>query len=151
MHYAAAVVMAGIYLYNLPLTIALIWRRGGFGIGVGAFGGRGAVRRAMGRVGKGGGFDVRKARWALRILAKMLRRMQLEHFSARLRVGTGDAAKTALLCGGISAAAHALRGAAESGRVDVRADFSGEAFEGEVRAVARLGLGRLVRSLAESI
>ena len=151
MHYAAAAVMAGIYLYNLPLMIALIWRRDGFGVGLGVFGGRGAVRRAVGRVGKGGGFDIGKARRALRVLAKMLARMRLEHFSARLRVGAGDAAQTALLCGGIAAAAHALRGAAESGKVDVRADFTGAALEGEVRAVARLELGRLVRSLAESI
>lgn len=153
MHYAAAAVMLGIYMYNLPLTLAVVWRRGGLGVGYGIFDVRGALRRAEGRTSKRskGGFSIKKLRRALRMLAALIRHMELERFTARLRIGTGDAARTALLCGAVSSAAYALRGAAKSGRVDVRPDFSGEALEGEVRAAAMLKLGRLLRALAESI
>ena len=150
MHIAAAVVMAGIYMYNLPLAVAIVWRPGKLGIGIGAFDTGGALSRALKQMAEEKKRKKPTIRRAVRLLAELIKRMDLRYFSARLLVGTDDAARTALLCGAVAALTHTLRGAAKAGKVDVRPDFSGEIFEGEVRAAAIIKLGRAVMAYAAS-
>jgi len=145
MHYAAAALMISIYMYNLPLMIAMVWRDGRFALGMGAFDWRYAANNAAKKLGrqryirkkkKGGASGIRHAVGLIKIAA-------IERFSARLLVGTGDAASAAVLCGALNALGGALRSTAKNGEVDIRPDFCGEDIRGEICVVASVKLGRL--------
>lgn len=154
MHYIAAAVMAGIYIFNVPVVFAFIWKKHVFAAAFGVFDERAALRRAERRLGarrkrrkkKPGNFS-RSVVTAVRLIKTARFRL----FTARLLIGTGDAAGTAQLCGAATALGNGLRLLAESGRVDIRPDFSGRTLEGEVKAVAvfRAGdiLGAAVRHM----
>ena len=152
MPYLAAAVMAGIYLYNLPVAIAFIWKKQRFAAGVGAFYGHAAMRRALKQI------DAAKVRKKVKfkrvkrvfsITVRLLKHIEMEYFSARLLVGAGDAAATAKLCGGLMALGNILRTAARSGQVDIRPDFSARTFEGEAAAVIILKAGDMARAAAK--
>ncbi len=168
MQYFAAAAMLGIYLYNMPLKFAFIWRAHRFGFGFGIFERRAALRRAEKRLGKstspkkrmklipgrkhaaqaGAKFTPGRLKFAAQALARLLSRLKVESFSARLLIGAGDAACTALVCGAVMSLGHALRGAADIGQVDIRPEFSGSCFEGEIRAVVALRAGDILSAAA---
>ena len=149
MPYVAAAVMLGIYMYNLPLAFAFVWKRRKFGVGVGVFEGRFAAERAEKKIAYPGKkpkkkMTSRRLKAAARGAVRLLTRGRLEHVTARLLIGTGDAARTAAVCGGAIALANALRLNASSGRVDIRPDFSGSALEGEIRITVTVTVGGLI-------
>ena len=148
MPYLAAALMIIIYMYNLPLTVALVWRDEGGAAGISVLDIRFALNSARKKIGKktGAGNKNKKKKPDTETAIRLFRRMRLEYFSARLAVGTGDAAQTALLCGALRALGGALAGAAEYGEADIRPDFSGKAFRGEVGAVFSLKLGKALVS-----
>lgn len=154
MQYFAAAVMLGIYLYNLPLKFAFVWRAHRFGFGFGIFEIRAALRQAEKRLGeayspkKSVKLTPRRLKYAAQTGTRLLARLKIESFSARLLIGAGDAARTALLCGAVMSLGHALRGAADNGNVDVRPDFSGSCFEGEIRGIVALRAGDMFSAAA---
>ena len=154
MQYFAAAAMLGIYLYNLPLKFAFVWRAHRFGFGFGIFERRAALRRAEKRLGeskppkKRMKFTPGRLKFAAQTGARLLARLKVESFSARLLIGAGDAARTALLCGAVMGVGHALRGAADTGRVDIRPEFAGNCFEGEIRGVVALRAGDILSAAA---
>ena len=146
MHWAAAILTLAFYLTQIPLKVAVVWKGLGAGAAVSAFEGRFALRRAekkRARREKGGGGGI-SARTALRLL----RSCSLEEFSASLRVGTGDAAATALLCGGLRALCETLRAFAERGQIRVEPDFAAPRFEAEGRALISIRTGEALLALA---
>lgn len=150
MQYFAAAAMLGIYMYNLPLKFAFVWRAHRFGFGVGIFEIRAALRRAEKRRDapeppkKRMELTPARLKFAVQTIARLLAHIKIEIFDARLLIGTGDAAHTALICGAAMGLGHALRGAADHGRVDIRPEFAGSCFEGEIRAVAALRAGDML-------
>ena len=149
MHYLAAAVMAGIYIYNMPVAIAFIWKKHRFAAGVGAFFGHNAMRRAVKqleaeKIRKK--IKYKRVKRAAAIIARLIGDVEFEYFSARLLVGAGDAAGTAKLCGGLIALGNMLRAAARSGKVDIRPDFAARTFEGEAAAVIMLKAGDMARA-----
>lgn len=141
--------MIGIYAYNLPLVIAFIWKKHRFAAGFGAFYPGSAIRRAekqLGRKGARKNTKKMRVRRAADICAGLIGHIRMEYFSARLLVGAGDAARTAEICGALTALGNALRAHARAGRVDIRPDFSGRTLEGEVKAVIALRAGDVARA-----
>ena len=151
MQYAAAAFMAGIYLYNIPVAFAFIWKKHRYAAGLGVFYGRQAMRRAekqLGRPKPRKKVKIKSAKRAALLAARLLRALNVEYFSARLLVGAGDAAATAKLCGSLIALGNVLRMNANGGSVDIRPDFSGKTFEGEVRGVITLRAGDAAKAAA---
>ena len=149
MHYLAAAVMLSIYAYNLPVVIAFIWKKHRFAAGIGAFYGQSALKRAERQLGKEKPRKKTKrkrVKRAVSICIRLIHDISFEHFSARLLVGTGDAAKTAEICGGLTALGHVLRTRAREGYLDIRPDFSGRVLEGEVKVVISLRAGDMARA-----
>lgn len=156
MPYFAAAAMLGLYLYNLPLKFAFIWRAHCFGFGFGIFEKRAALRHAEKRLGKSKPGKKRisptpgRLKFAAQAGARLLARLEIESFSARLLIGAGDAARTALICGAVMGLGHALRGTADSGQVDVRPEFAKSCFEGEIHGVVALRAGDIFSAAALS-
>lgn len=149
MHYLAAAVMLSVYAYNLPVVIAFIWKKHRFAAGIGVFFGQSALKRAekqLGRARPRKKTKVKRVKRAVSICIRLIHDISFEHFSARLLVGAGDAAKTAEICGGLTALGHVLRTRAREGHVDVRPEFSGRVLEGEVKAVISLRAGDMARA-----
>lgn len=152
MHYLAAAVMAGIYIYNMPVAIAFIWKKHRFAAGVGAFSAGAALRRARKQLGKAAPrkkVKLKRVKRAVYIVFRLIRSIEVDYFTARLLVGAGDAADTAKICGGLIALANLLRTQARAGAVDIRPEFSGRAFEGEAAAVIMLKAGDMARAAAK--
>ena len=144
MHWFAAVIATGFYLYHVPLTFALVWRETGTGGGFALFEGRRAVKRARENVGKG---KKRKRRVAWKTLRALLPHLILEELTMQLELGASDAAETALLCGALRAAGFALRQRARRGRIAVSPSFSGSRLKGELRGVVRIEAGEAAAAL----
>lgn len=149
-HYAAAAVMLAIYLYNLPLAFAFVWRRHRHGVGVGLLESRYALKNAEKRLARAAKKPARrpeakKIMAGARTGARLLARSRISHVTARLLIGTGDAARTAAACGGARALANALRLRAGAGTVDIRPDFSGRGLEGEIVIAVKTTPGELIR------
>lgn len=146
MQYLAAAAMLGIYLYNLPLQIAFIWRAHAFRSAVSVFEWRFALRSARRKLGKPKKKKKANGMKYLKIILRILKYVCVERVSARLLIGTGDAARTALVCGAARALGNVLRAGAKGGKVDIRPEFSGKCMEGEAFIVISVRLGDAVMS-----
>lgn len=152
MHYIAAAVMAGIYIFNVPVVIAFIWKKHRYGAGFGVFAETSALRRAQRQLTSDRTrkkVKMKRVRLAAGITVKLIRSVKFRLFSARLLIGTGDAARTAQLCGAATALGSTLRALAERGEVDIRPDFSGRTLEGEVQGVAVVRAGDILSAAAK--
>lgn len=144
MPFIAAVIMTGIYMYNLPLMIAFMWREQGFGVGVGVIEPAYALKVARSHIINGKKRAPGRKRKPGMTL-KMIRSLRIEYFSARLYIGTGDAAATALLCGAARSLAGVLAGAARQSVTDIRPEFSGNCLRGEAAIVFSVTAGRILK------
>ena len=134
-----AVIETLIYLAAIPVNGAFVLSTANglrFGVGVSAFGLRGAMRRARrcraaGKGRPGLSWDV-------------VRRLRGARIRVRGALGLGDAAATALACG-------ALR-ALGAGRavVDVTPVFDGDGLCLELQGMIRLRSGQIIRAMAMS-
>ena len=107
-----------------------------YGVGVSAFGLRGAVRRA--RQYRAAGKGRRRLPW------DVIRRVRGARFRVSGRLGLGDAAATALACG-------ALRALGAGGAVvDVTPVFDGNGLCLELQGMIRLRSGQIIRAMAMS-
>jgi len=134
-----ALIESLIYLAAVPVNGAFVLSTSNgvrFGVGVSAFGLRGAVRRARryragGKGGRGPSWDV-------------VRRLRGARIRIRGRLGLGDAAATALACG-------ALRALGAGGAVvDVAPVFDGNGLCLELQGMIRLRSGQIIRAMAMS-
>ena len=134
-----AVIETLIYLAAIPVNGAFVLSAANglrFGVGVSAFGLRGAVRRARqyraaGKGGPGLSWDV-------------VRRLRGARIRVRGALGLGDAATTALACG-------ALRALEAGGAVvDVTPVFDGDGLCLELQGMIRLRSGQIIRAMAMS-
>lgn len=150
MHYVAAAVMITIYMYNLPLMIAVMWRDNRYTTALGILNGYYAVSSARRKLTDGRHIKKKKKKHSagIRTAVRLFRRVDIDSFSARLRVGTGDAASTALLCGQLNALCGVLMCACKKGEFDIRPDFSGPCFRGEISLVVSVKLGSLLGTAA---
>lgn len=154
-----AAAAALIYLWNVPLCLALVvlWRDGPqAGAALMPFDAAAARRRAaravkrVGRKKRRGGTN---ARAALRIL-----RLSRARISLAGRLCLGDAAATALACGGLNALGRALSGPLPGLSVSLEPDFGDSpGFEARgmiaaragniIAAAARVGAEEIVRRM----
>lgn len=146
MPYLAAVIMLGVYAYNLPLMLAFIWKENGHGFGVGALECGYALKNARSRMGRRDNKKTGKRRKNMRAghISKLAGHIRIEYFSVRMVIGTDDAAATALLCGSARSLAGAIAGAAGRSKVDIRPDFERRGISGEAGIVFSVKLGQLV-------
>jgi len=149
MPFVAAAAMLMLYAYNLPVVIAFIWKKHRFAAGIGAFSPSFAVSRAEKQLASPKPRKKVKFKRIKRvsfITARLIHELRIDHYSARLLIGTGDAAMTARLCGAAIALGHTLRTKARNGAVDIRPDFSARTFEGEIVSVLTLRAGQMARA-----
>ena len=138
-----ALIEALIYLASIPLCGAFaLSTEGGvrFGVGVSAFDLRRALRHARrcrpvrSRRGKNGANQA----W------QILRRLKGARIGLQGRLGLGDAAATAILCGLIGGLSRALRGRVRRMRVDVRPDFASEQAAVEMSGMIQARSGQII-------
>jgi hypothetical protein len=134
--------MCVFYLYNLPLVFAVRLDGGGLRFGVGAFRARPKKRTPRRRKIK-----FPKKRVPVELVLRVLKSVELERLDVNLTLGTGDAALTAQACGLIVAVVSMLRAlTGAAGQLRVTPDFTGRAFAGEARGIARLRLGHIMKA-----
>lgn len=137
-----AALEAFFYLCAIPVHLAVRVEGLRVGAGLSAFERRVAGRRAardLTREEKGGG----KKRDYRRIL-RVLSRLQIDRAELTGRVALGDAAATALLCGGLNGLGRALGTRARRSRVDVRPDFGAGASALELSGMIRARSGKII-------
>ena len=144
------------YLGAVPLRLAFCLRlgaNGGFGVGVAAFEGRFAQRRAALLRGGGGkkpaflrDLDPLEAlKSLLRAVRFLLKHLRVDAVELDGALGADDAALTALICGGLAALGHALRCATgREIRLNLRPDFSGGALHGELSGMISVRVGHII-------
>lgn len=130
------------YLMSIPIHLAVRLNGVRVGSGLSAFDRRGALRRAgaaleAGRRPDQGGPDAGRA-------LKVLGRLSIDRAELTGRVALGDAAATALLCGGITGLARTLAGRVDRLRVDVRPDFGARTAAVELRGMIRARSGQII-------
>ena len=145
MVYAAAVAAALFYAANVPLCFAFFVRaEGGMRVGIGL---RPLLRgAALSRARAGEIPRPSPRRGAARLPAKfwlfaaleLLRR--IEAVRVRARLGTGDAASTALLCGALQGIFSCL------GRADIAPTFEAKALEAS--GIVEIRAGNIIRAMA---
>ena len=124
-----------------------------FGVGVSAFEGRFALRRAMkkaerSRLPRRRKKPRAKKTAAIRLLWPMARRLKLRELSLQGWVSLGDAAATALVCGAAGALDSALRGVAPLARVRLTPDFASETPRLELRGIIAARSGQIMLAAA---
>lgn len=150
--YLIAAVEALGYLSAVPVCVAF-WLEGGdglhAGVGAGTFDARAALRRAIRQAGR-----KRKKRRGARIGfgrgLRLFSKIKLERFVLRGRLGLGDAAATAVACGGLNALGASLRGRVEAVSVDVAPAFDADAPRVEIRGMVRARAGQIMIAAARS-
>ena len=149
----AAWVVGLAYLAAVPLKIAFVLRAEAgprFAVGFAAFEGRFARRAAEARLGKPKRpKKKRRVPWSSLPELGRAARFLLRHVElvARVRVGFGDAALTALLCGALAALFRGARAASDARlRADVAPDFSAGRLTGEITGIATVRAGHIMLS-----
>ncbi len=147
--YIVAAAQALVYLGAVPLHLAFCLRtRDGlrFGAGISAFVRRAARRRAQ-RAARRGELKLPKLKkgasppgW----LMPCLRCLRLESVRVQGSLGMGEAAATALACGGVRALGRALRGVAPRVRLEVAPDFSEDGPRVDLRGMIRVRSGQII-------
>jgi hypothetical protein len=148
-----AATMCAIYLYHIPLMLAIVYDAGGLRFGVGAFEPRFALRnakkRAPGKKRLAFFKKPRRVRAVLSFGARLLRDISLDTLRIRVTLGTGDAARTAQICGLLSAICYTLHAAARArGEVRITPDFANRTLSGEACGILRLRAGHIMKAAA---
>ena len=136
-----AALEALLYLCAIPVHLAVRIDGLRAGTGLSVFERRAARARAERALrapkGQGGAPDYRHA-------LRVLRRLRLERVELTGRVALGDAAATAMLCGGLNALVRSIRGRVRRMRVDVRPDFEAGAVRVELCGMIRARSGQII-------
>ena len=151
--YLIAALEAAFYLMAVPLNAALRFESQGgprLGMGLSAFASGRAARQARQRLRR---LRPRKRRalpkGSLRLAARFFRELKPEEVRLTGRVSLGDAAATALFCGGLNALGQSLRGPMPVVCVGVRPDFSGAARV-ELQGMIRVRTGHIMLAAAKT-
>lgn len=137
-----ALAQALFYLMSVPVNLAVRVNGLRAGTGLSIFEWRLARKRAEDDLSAterpgGKGPDPRRA-------LRVLRRLRADRLELTGRVALGDAALTALLCGGINALALSLRGRVRHMRADIRPDFDSEGVSLELYGMLRARSGQII-------
>ena len=147
--YLVAAAQALYYLGAVPLCLAVCvqTRRGPrFAVGLSAFERRFALRSALRRIRSGQpGKRRRKGRSPSVWLYRMLRHLRADEIRLRGTVCLGDAAATAMVCGGLRGLESALAGAAPRVRLRVDPVFQG-APDVDIQGMIRVRTGQIIRA-----
>ena len=161
MPWAAALAMAILYLYNMPVSAAFVWNERGYGFAAYPFSPAAALRAARRHACQGKKSAGKKKRKkenggpgkALRTSGaamELLPDMRLEYIRVKLRLGADDAAVTALACGALNSICGILGcRARERGTMVVMPEFRRACFEGEACAVRSVRAGDALRAAAK--
>ena len=149
--------MCAVYLYQLPLVLAIVLNARGLSLGVSAFEPRFAKKNAEKRMTKkkSPGKKRKKKipmRKEMELAYKMLKVGKLERLDVRITLGTGDAALTAQACGLFMIFCHTLSAVTGArGAVRVTPDFGGQSLSGEACGIVRLRAGHIMKAAAQTI
>lgn len=136
------------YLLSVPVNLAVRVKGLRAGTGVAAFDVVAARRRAGRVLRVGNNTDGKKP--GFHAVWPVLRRMRFDRVELVGRVSLGDAAATALLCGGLNGLGRSLAGRAERLRVDVRPVFSDE-LTFELRGMLRARTGQIMLAVLRTM
>lgn len=140
--------VAAFYLSAVPIRLAFSLRTGpdgGFGFGLAPFEARFARRRALKKNIKPPGNFSLPSKEALQAGQVALKHLHLESIRLEGVFGSGDAALTALVCGGADALGHTLR--ASTGRsvhLHLQPDFAAEKMHAELLGMISLRAGHIM-------
>ena len=141
MHWVAAFAMSAFYFYHLPFVFSVRLNAQGLLYGVGVF--RARVRKKKKK--KQNAVKKHMRRFFLRILRRDL--IRLAQLDVDVTVGTGDAALTAELCGLLITLLNIIRATTGAkGRARITPDFTKQTLSGEVRGIARLTAGHIMKA-----
>ena len=136
-----ALVEALIYLASIPLCGAFILSTEGglrFGVGVSAF----DLGRALRHARRYRPVKARRGKTNANLSWQILRRLKGSRMRLQGRLGLGDAAATAVVCGAL----RSLGGARVA--VDVTPEFSGDGLCLELQGMIRLRTGQIMSAIA---
>ena len=140
---ALGALLAGHYVSQIPVIVALAARTGAYGIGVGAFSWAGAVRRAEARAASGKKRPpprlARKER--LKLFGYVWKRGTFEYLRVSGVVSLSDAAATCLFAGGLRAVCASL---GPRGEARVTPSFSGGKTDLELSGIMSVRLGHIM-------
>ena len=140
---ALGALLAGYYLAQVPVIVALAARTGAYGIGVGAFAWAGAVRRAEARATS----DKKRSppklakKERLRLLKYVWKKGTFEYLRVSGVVSLSDAAATCLFAGGLKAVCASL---GPRGEARVTPSFSGGKTNLELNGIMSVRLGHIM-------
>ncbi len=130
------------YLSAIPIHIALRLSADGFGVGISAFEPRFARRHAL-QPRKSGGTLPKSL--SPRDILEIVKKLKIDSIVLRGVFGCDDAAVTALVCGGISSLAGALRGIlGPNVRISVQPDFSANGMRAELTGMISIRAGHIM-------
>ena len=144
--YAVAAVQLLVYLWAIPIHLAIRVDGGGglrFGAGLSAFDRRAAGLRAARRLSQ----HDRQSNADFGRILRIIRRLTVNRLILEGRLGTGDAALTALACGALTALARGVGTRAARCRVAVKPEFPAERPAIALRVAVSFRAGPLVRAL----
>lgn len=128
------------YLCAIPVNLALRLKGLKLGAGLSAFEWRTARQRAEQDIASP---EEQGKRPDLRRILRVLGRMPIDRVRLTGRVALGDAAATALVCGGLNGLARAFSGRVRRMEADVRPDFGGE-VDVELFGMIRARSGQII-------
>ena len=140
---ALGALLAGYYVSQIPVIVALAARTGAYGIGVGAFSWAGAVRRAEARAASGEKRPQPKLakKERLRLLKYVWKKGTFEYLRVSGVISLSDAAATCLFAGGVKAVCASLGSKGES---RVTPSFSGGPTSLEMNGIMSVRLGHII-------
>ena len=149
--YIVAAVEALAYLSAVPVCAAFsLSTEGGlrFGVGLGAFERRFALRRARRASVSADKKPRRRGRGDPKRLWQMVSRLRGADIRLSGRLGLGDAAATAVACGALGALGTALGARAGRVRIDVAPRFDSCELSAELRGMIRARSGQIISAMA---
>ena len=141
------------YLCAVPLRMAFCLRSEGeikFGAGIGFFERRFALNQALARLsGEKPAGKFFKLRWknipdAGKLIWGFVKRIQIDQVSLYGRFSMGDAASTALICGGVNALACALRAATPKVSMNIHPEFNHSSVHIELQGMICVRTGQVM-------
>jgi hypothetical protein len=157
MPWLAALAMALLYLYNVPIVVAFVWNKSGRGLAVRPFSPRAACRAAE-KYARSQKKRKRKKRSKIALslravdaMKQLLPAVTLEYIRMQARLGLDDAAATALACGALNSLCHILGcRARERDALMISPEFNRTCIEVDACAVISVRVCDALRAAAKT-
>jgi len=156
MPWLAAVIMIFIYIYNMPFAAAVVITEKGIAAAFRPVSYASALKAARKNLSHPEKTKKKKENAISRLMMplrtfstirELLPHVSLEYFRIKAHIGFDDAACTALFCGSLVAAGHAVACRAKNpGTVSVIPDFNSPRLSGEICAVFSISVGDAINA-----